>query len=292
MSPDARYGPEDARTLGADAWLERRLDHPEDVAVGDDALYAGGEDGQVYRVDPRSGAVEVLADTGGFVLGVTVGPGGDLYVCDFQRHAVFRLPLDGGEPSGSLETVVEGGPGDPPWHPNYCVFDREGRLYVSDSGDRSDMANAGGCVYAVDPDGTGRVLTDEPSAFPNGLALGADGTLYVAETGAKRVTAVALAGGTVETVTTVTEEMGLVDGLALDAADRLYGASLGDDAVYRLEDGSVETLVHDPEGMTVGSPTNIAFGGPDTQTLYIANLGLWHLTAVEIDARGRPSPPR
>ncbi|MFB6218740.1 MAG: SMP-30/gluconolactonase/LRE family protein [Halobacteriaceae archaeon] len=286
---DARYGPEDARVVGADPWLERRLDHPEDVAVGEDCLYAGGEDGQVYRIDSETGAVETLADTGGFVLGVTVGPAGDLYVCDFQRHAVLRLPLDGGTP-GELHTVVEGGPADPPWHPNYAVFDRAGRLYVSDSGDRSDMADAGGCVYVVDPHGRGRVLTRAPSAFPNGLALSEDDTLYVAETGAERVTAVGIEGGEATDTWTATEEMGLVDGLAFDAEGRLYGASLGDDAVYRLDDG-VETLVHDPEGLTVGNPTNLAFGGPEMHTLYIANLGLWHLTAVDIDARGRPPTP-
>jgi hypothetical protein len=52
-------------------WEVRRfsagLDHPEGIAAGrDDTLYAGGEDGQVYRISSNGEKVEVLANTGGF----------------------------------------------------------------------------------------------------------------------------------------------------------------------------------------------------------------------------------
>lgn len=286
---ESLYSVDEARIVGADDWLETRLDHPEDVTVADDStLYAGGESGQLYRVRPAENDVTVLAKTGGFVLGLALHPNGDLYACDFQRHEVVRLPMDDGGPAGQLETVVAGGPGNPPWHPNYCAFDREGRLYVSDSGDRADMENSGGCIYVIDLNGTGRVLTDATSAFPNGLALSSDGkTLYVAETGRHRVSAVHLNDGRATDVTFVTDAFGLVDGLALDADDRLYAASIGDNAVYRLVDGTVERVVHDPSGLVIGNPTNIAFGGPDMRTLYIANLGLHHITAIDGDFDGR-----
>jgi hypothetical protein len=42
------------------------LDHPEGVALGPDGkVYAGGEGGQVYRIDYASRHVETYADTGG-----------------------------------------------------------------------------------------------------------------------------------------------------------------------------------------------------------------------------------
>lgn len=280
---------DDMTIIGCDSWLERRLDHPEDVAIKDaETLYAGGENGQLYRVDLDSDEVTQLASTGGFVLGVELGPEGDLYACDFQHHTVFRLPLEDGLPAGNLETVVSGEPGEPPWHPNYCLFDQEGRLYISDSGDRANMTSSGGTIYVVESDGTGRIVTDELDSFPNGLALSKDGeTLYVAESGTHDVSAVHLDDGYATDVEFITDEFGMIDGLALDADDRLYGASIGDNAVYRLIDGMVELVVHDTDGLHIGNPTNVAFGGEDMRTLYIANLGLWHITAVALDKPGR-----
>jgi uncharacterized protein YjiK len=39
--------------------LANGLDHPEGVALGpDEMLYAGGEAGQVYRIDPNGGGHE------------------------------------------------------------------------------------------------------------------------------------------------------------------------------------------------------------------------------------------
>jgi sugar lactone lactonase YvrE len=278
--------------VGADAWLETRLDHPEDVAVDSSGtLYAGGEAGQLYRVDPVANEVMELATTGGFVLGVALGPDGDLYACDFQQHSVYRLPMRDGVPSSTLEPYIIGSPDRPPLHPNYVTFDTAGRLYVSDSGRRAQLPgpfeDSGGCIYVEHPDGDRAVLTDELSAFPNGLALSRDGnTLYVCETGTHEIHAVHLAAGAVRRVETVTDECGMVDGIALDAKDRLYVASIGANAIYRF-DGAVETIVRDPRGLTINNPTNVAFGGPDLSTLYIANLGVSHVAALTIEATGR-----
>jgi sugar lactone lactonase YvrE len=280
---EAPYAVEDVKIVGADPWLETRLDHPEDVAVSSDGtLYAGGENGQLYRISRGAGDDEVveLANTAGFVLGVTLGPEEDLFACDFQRHAVFRLPLEAGMQAGPLETVVQGRETEPPWHPNYGLFDSTGRLYISDSGDRENMADSGGCIYVIEPDGTGHVLTDELSAFPNGLALSPDeSTLYVAETGRHAVSAVELDGGETNAIKEVTSEMGLIDGLAVDNDGVVYGASIGDNAIYRMVDGEVETVIRDEEGLVIGNPTNVAVR---SDTLYIANLGLWHVAVLEL----------
>ncbi|WP_436936572.1 SMP-30/gluconolactonase/LRE family protein [Halovenus marina] len=274
----------DAEIVGSDTWLETRLDHPEDVAIGSDGtLYTGGESGQIYHVDPADNTVVELTRTNGFVLGVTLGPNGDLYGCDFQTHRVFRLPLDGHEVDGELKTVVSGSETVPPWHPNYCVFDETGRLYLSDSGDRSDMANAGGCIYVREVDGTERVLTETCSAFPNGLALSPDGTiLYVAETGTHNIWTIHLDDGHAEEASVLTDEMGMIDGIAVDSSGRLYGASIGDDAIYRLEDGTVTTYAADPNGLTIGNPTNVAID-EERDVLYVANLGLNHVTALPFE---------
>jgi sugar lactone lactonase YvrE len=288
----------DVRPVGVDPWLETRLDHPEDVAVAANGiLFAGGEAGQLYRVDPASNTVTEIGRTDGMILGVELGPEGDLYACDFQDHAVYRLPLENGRPVGDLEPYLQGGPDVPPLHPNYVTFDDEGRLYVSDSGRREKLPgpfeDSDGCIFVEHPDGTREVLTDELSAFPNGIALSADcETLYVCETGTHRIHAVQLDAGTVADIESVTEECGMVDGVALDAQERLYVASIGDNAVYRVSDTGIETIVRDGDGLTINNPTNVAFGGPQMHTLYVANLGAPHISAVEIDAVGRHPPVR
>ena len=50
------------------------LDHPEGVAWSrtEDAAYAGGEAGQIYRVSMKTGATDVVVDVGGQILGVTL----------------------------------------------------------------------------------------------------------------------------------------------------------------------------------------------------------------------------
>lgn len=282
----------DVSIVGADPWLERALDHPEDIAVDDGYLYAGGEAGQLYRIDRATRTTTVIANTGGFILGVEIGPDGDLYACDFQQHAVFKLPLNDDGSVGTLEPVVKGGPDQKPLHPNYCTFDSNGRLYISDSGTREKLPgpfdDSDGCIYAIDPDGIERVLTDKLSAFPNGLALSQDeSALYVCESGNHCISIVHLDDGDATEIEFLTDECGMGDGLALDSEDRLYVSAIGDNTIYRYADGTRETLITDDDGLHINNPTNVAFGGSQMQTLFIANLGLNHITALEIDATGR-----
>src|SRR5437588_12637417 len=57
------------------------LDHPEGIATGPDGeLYAGGEAGQVYRLDQAAAAPVEIANTGGFVLGPCHDAAGMIYL--------------------------------------------------------------------------------------------------------------------------------------------------------------------------------------------------------------------
>ncbi|MFB6295857.1 MAG: SMP-30/gluconolactonase/LRE family protein [Halobacteriales archaeon] len=285
--PDrALYSPEETRVVGADTYLETYLDHPEGVAVSrDGTVYASGEDGQVYRIRGET-EVDLLASTGGSTLGVTLTPDEEsLYVCDFQRHALFRLDLDGGDPAVELQGSEE----EPPIQPNFAAFDGAGRLFLSDSGDRRiSGAETGGRLLYRDTGGTWHTLTDRFSAWTNGLAFSRDfSTLYVVESRSERLWALSLSGTEITDATLVADDLGIIDGIALDANDDVYVAATGRDAVYRVRDGETELLLHDPVGRVLCRPTNLAFGGPEIQTLYIAQLGLAHLTAIDLDAKGR-----
>lgn len=111
----------------------------------------------------------------------------------------------------------------------------------------------------------------EGLAFPNGLALTADQrTLYLVETLTRKVYACAVLDdgglGPRQDLATLREGGVGGDGMALDVAGRLYVAHFGLGTVDIFSPAG-EPLGELPAGGA--NPTNVAFGGPDGQDLYI-----------------------
>lgn len=271
--------------LAAVRVLVEGLDHPEGVAVGPDGtLWAGGEAGQLYRIDPGTGTFTQVADTGGFLLGVTVDGDGHVIVCDVGRREVLRIDPE----TGAVAVVTAGAPGRELVNPNWSVFDAHGNLYVTDSGHWGEVD---GCVLVVRPDGSTEVLTDEVAAFPNGACLTADGdALLVLESIPPALVRVPLRDGTAGARELVAALPGTVpDGVCLDTGGRAYVCCYRPDTILVVApDGTVTTLLDDPLGTTLAAPTNAVWFGEDRTTLVTGNLGRWHLAAFEPGARGVP----
>lgn len=259
---------------------EVRLDHPECVIVGPDgAVWCGGEQGQIYRVEADGSGLREVARTGGFSLGMAFGPDGHLYVCDLQAPSVLRVDVA----TGAFETFATGTSDRPFVNPNYPAFDAEGRLYVSDSG-TADAAGPG--IYRFTPDGVGELWHAGPLHFANGLAFAADfSALYVVETFAQAITRIAIApDGAAGETTRVARVEALPDGIALGPDGEIYVGCYEPSQVLRIDpDGSVRTLVHDPTAHTLCHPTNVALMG---STLLTANLGRWHITSLNLARQG------
>ena len=265
--------------------LAEGLDHPEGVTVdADGVLYAGGEAGQVYRVDPDDGSVEEVASTGGFLLGLCADGDGLLYCCDVARREVLRVSPS----SGEVSVYSTGAPGRPFVNPNWPVFDDAGNLYVTDSGGwKADD----GCIMRITPSGETIVWSDASTGFPNGAALSADGrALYVLESTTPALVRVPIlddgSAGSREVLATL---HGVPDGCALDTEGRVYVCYYRPDCIDRVwPDGRVEQLADDPEGTLLSAPTNGVWLEPERTRLVVGNLGRWHLSVCEFGAVGIP----
>jgi gluconolactonase len=260
------------------------LDHPEGVACGPKGeLYAGGEAGQIYRVE-LDGTHGEVGTTGGFVLGLCLDADANIYACDLAKHNVAKIT-----PGGEVCVYSHGAPNRPMVTPNYPVFDATGNLYVSDSGGWHEH---NGCVFRVRPGGETDVLSEEIVDFPNGMALHPDGThlyMVVSQADPPGVVRIALNGdgstGSPEIVAELPQNV--PDGVAFDEERNLYIACYTPDVIYRVTpDGRLDVLASDWESVTFATPTNIAFCGQDRRILVVASLSRWHLTKGEMPIPG------
>jgi sugar lactone lactonase YvrE len=185
----------------------------------DGSIWCGGEKGQIYRVEPDGSSFEQVATTGGFCLGLAFDAEGNLFICDLGRQAVmrmdgcsakveifstgvpehrFRVPnflaFDTAgnlyvsdswsmhEPGPGIVRLAPDGTGElwydrPLTFANGLALSADGtNLYVAET-----FANRISRI-PIGADGAAgeRVThTDLPGAYPDGLALDADGRLWV-----------------------------------------------------------------------------------------------------------------
>jgi gluconolactonase len=252
------------------------LDHPEGVCWSPDerAVYAGGEAGQLYRFGGDGGGDPELITTvpGGFLLGLAVDAERNVYACDPNGGRVRRI-----SPDGAVQDH-----GDAIGYPNYPVFDRDGNLWVSDSGSWDEVS---GGLFRIAPGGaTERVAG--PFRFANGLAIRGD-HLYLVESQMPGVVRMPLSGGAFEPVVELPRTV--PDGLAFDVEGGLWIGCYQPNRIYRLDsDGRLETIVDDWTGEYVMTPTNLAFAGDGLDQLVIASLCGWAVKAIDPGVAGQP----
>ena len=249
------------------------LDHHEGVAwdpVGH-VLWAGGEAGQLYRVDLEGRTWSEEARMPAFVLGLAVDGRGRLAVC-CGALCVYD--------AGAVRTLRDGFT-----LPNYPAFAPDGTLYVSDSG---HWGRDDGLVHRLGPDGTLDVLSDRLPHFPNGCAVSPDGRhLWIVESYSPTLNRVDLATGEVDEVARLPGTV--PDGVALTEEGGVVVSCYRPDCIVHIDgDGVVETIAEDFQGTLLSAPTNVVFAGTRRDTLVSANLGRWHLTLVESGLHGVP----
>lgn len=259
------------------------LDHPEGLCfTADGALVAGSESGQIYRIDPGTGKSRTIARTGGFVLGVCADGSGGVYACDAGRNEVLRI-----DPDGSVGLVSTGTLDNP----NDCAFDADGNLYFTESGIYHPQRHTGR-LFAITPEGKTECIHPGPFRFANGIVVDAQSSkLYMVESTAPSVLEFQLEGprlASAEPTRRIELEPDTVpDGVALDEEGNIYVAFYSPDQIGVIRtDGSFGVIYRDFLSEWMNRPTNIALRPNE---IYFANLGGWHVGAVE--HRLAPLPP-
>ena len=267
--PELRAGPF--------AILAEDLDHPEGVVWSPDGvLFAGGEAGQIYEVT-LDGDVRQVATTSGSLLGLALDGDGRIYACDCERCEVVRVDLrtgaaerysslpmtlpnaaafdaagnlyvtDSGDTKADDGRILRIAPGGEttvwceaaPRYPNgICLAAGGGELLVVQSYLPGVTAIP---ILADGSAGDPRTVLDLPGTVPDGIALDAEGGLYVACYRPDRILRAA-PGGEVEVLADDWE------GIVLNAPTNLAFAGPGLDVLVSTSVGETQ-LAWAPAGV-------------------------------------------
>ena len=228
---------------------------PEGLAfLNDGTLAVGSTTGRVTRL-AADGSASTLAETGESLAGLTTLRDGRLLAAAFGGGRIWAVDPDTGFAS-VYATGIAG--------PNFIVETRKRRVFVS--------ASLAGTIV----DATGGTLVTAASGlnFPNGLAFGGDGYLYVAELGQARISRLPLSPqGTLGPAEVYATGTPLADGIAFDRRGNLL--VVGQDTLWVVDHVTRATTVLSTDPL-FEQPSNLAFGrgrGFDKKSLFLANFG-------------------
>ncbi len=212
--------------------------------------------------------VATAADGLSFPVAVAVDAAGDIFVADWSNRVVEITP------SGTATTFAgtgvagfsgDGGPATAAEldHPSGLAVASNGDVYIADAGNnRVRMVNPSGIITTVAGTGVAGFSGDGGPAtaaeldYPNGLALGPDGGLFIADRNNQRIreilpdgTITTVAGNgevgyTGENVPALSEALNYPAGVAVGPSGNLYIADDGNCIVQKvtMASGDVTTI--------------------------------------------------
>ena len=240
---------------------------------------------RLHKIVPGQ-AAELVRENTGEGNGTTFDLQGRLIMCEGGNRRLSRM-----DAYGRVEVLVDRYEGKRFNRPNDVVCKSDGSIFFTDPGlriplDQRELPNPG--VYRLAPDGALTLVAD--CEYPNGLAFSPDERiLYVANSRwAAYIHALELNDdGTLRrrrifADMSSDEPDGVPDGMKVDVEGHVYCTGPGGVWVF-APDGSHLGTIRPPE-----IPANLAFGGPDRQTLFMtARTSLY---ALRVKVPGQPHP--
>lgn len=162
-------------------------------------------DARIMELDRNGGAPKVLLEHIPMVNAFDVGPDGKLYFPAQGANEIWRISLDGGEPEVVAKDL--GVPDSVKFHPDGYIVSTQvhsGQVLKIDprTGAQEVLANVGpgldnvtfvgkrifvshitGSIHEITAPGTAKPLVERGLQWPLGLAMGEDGTLFIADGG-------------------------------------------------------------------------------------------------------------
>ncbi|WP_286274227.1 SMP-30/gluconolactonase/LRE family protein [Mycobacterium antarcticum] len=209
----------------------------------------------VHTVDLH-GSVTTLPLPGRAPSGLGFRPDGTLLIVSTEDRQVLRYDGDTVEVVADLSGLVPANLGD-------MIVDDAGRAFIG------SQARSGGVIVRVDTDGLPPTVVARDLDFPNGMVITPDqGTLIVAESTGRRLTAFTIAAGGDLTDRRIFADGldGPPDGIALDAAGGVWTALTLAHEFQRIVEGGTVTDRIDLDGRTAIA---CALGGPENRTLFL-----------------------
>jgi sugar lactone lactonase YvrE len=219
--------------------------------------------GEVIAVD-LDGRSEVMLRVGSFPCCADWLPDGRLLVVSTRDGVLLRQDRD-----GSLVTHADLATVSSPPAGNELVVDAGGNAYVNGGGFNLAAGErfAPGIIALATPDGSVRQVADG-LAFPNGMLITQDaGTLIVAESYAKRLTAFDIDADGSLSSRRVWAELGdgVPDGICMDREGAVWYGDVPNSRCVRVrEGGDVLQSIELDRGCFA-----CALGGPDRRTLFL-----------------------
>lgn len=269
-----------------------KVDHNESLAVGPNGeAYttsffnedrATTTDGKTYatsfhpyrafRLNLETNEGEAFATLPYLTLGQVVDADGNLYCaeCESPLSRVIRVT-----PQGDVSTYCAGPDGKGFKSANTPVFDRQGNMYLSDTGSWSEIPD--GRIYRIPPGGKTVEAWSGVVNTPNGIALDPEEHfVYYVETLANSIARVPIKknGSAGEPETVVHMPQHVPDGIAFDELGRIWIACHRPDAIYvfDLKTRRLELFAHDWQGEALRGPCHVAFAGSDREILLASSL--------------------
>ena len=240
----------------------------------------------------KDGELGAYAVTGGSPWGAVLGTDGAVYVTQggnvpgvSDESAICGIQRVNAD--GSVELLSSEIAGHTLAGPNDLAFGPDGRLWFTDSGTEQDPraeVPATGKLFVLAGDGSGEMLAERPSVYPNGIAFDAQGRMYWTESMAHAV--LRWDDGEVTTFCQLSDSH-VPDGMAFAQDGRLF--------VCTTISGGITVL--SPEGEVLEEisldehATNCIFDG---STLYVTATGSLRSTPTSAPAPSggsRPTPP-